>query len=101
MHINFQDANIASISSDTGTVHSRGIARWDKIAQIAQVLVGLEGLSVSEEEAGRIKSLWDSLQGSIQGARAPFLTSNISLMLKRSKYSDRAVTLIEQSLTVI
>ena len=56
----------------------REIARWDKIAQIAQMLVGLEGLSVSEEEAGRIKSLWNSLQGRIQGARAPSLASSFS-----------------------
>ena len=51
----------ASNSTKTGTVHLKGIAGWDKVARLAEVLVELEGLSVSEEEVQRIKTLWDAL----------------------------------------
>ena len=49
------------ISASSTTVDSRGIPGWEKVAQLAQVLVGLDGLSVSNEEVQKIKALWDDL----------------------------------------
>ncbi|XP_065903579.1 uncharacterized protein [Dysidea avara] len=65
----------ASTITDTGTVDSRGIAGWDKVAQLAEVLVELKGLSVSEEEAQRIKALWDSLDAFDKRVTKVFLRS--------------------------
>ena len=65
----------ASTIIDTGTIDSRGIAGWDKVAQLAEVLVELKGLSVSEEEAQRIKVLWNSMDASNKIATKVFLWS--------------------------
>jgi len=75
LHIKFQDSNTISNSTDTGTVDSRGIAGWDKVARLAKVLVELEGLFVSEEEAQRIKTLWEALDSFDKKATNVFLRS--------------------------
>ena len=49
------------ISASSTTVDSRGIPGWEKVVQLALVLVGLDGLSVSNEEVQKIKALWDDL----------------------------------------
>lgn len=48
-------------SGDDITEDSRGIAGWDKVGQLAEVLVSLHGIGVSAAQAQRIKSHYDAL----------------------------------------
>ena len=40
---------------------SRGIPGWDKVEQLARVLLSLKGLSISKEQARNVSSLYDQL----------------------------------------
>jgi len=43
------------------TLDARGIPGWDKVGQLAEMLVGLTGIAVSTAQVTRLKDLYDAL----------------------------------------
>lgn len=58
---------------------SRGIPGWQKVNRLAQVLIGVSGLSVSHSQATEIKNLYDNL------LQRPSTSSPMLVSLARSK----------------
>ena len=48
-------------TSSNSVADASGIPGWDRVGQLAQILVGLKGIAVSATQADQLKSLYDSL----------------------------------------
>ena len=61
------------------TVDSRGITGWEKVAQLARSLLDMDGLSLSNGEAQKIKALWNALDPYDKKATEVILKSQVQL----------------------
>ena len=58
---------------------SRGIPGWEKVAQLARSLLDLDGLSLSNGEAQKIKALWNALDPYDKKATEVMIKSQVQL----------------------
>ena len=69
------------------SVDSRGIPGWDKVAHLARMLTELEGISVTNKEAHRIKTLWNALDSYDKKTTEVILKSQVQLSQKRTGHT--------------
>ena len=74
MNIIKSQYKITTVTADI-TPDPRGIPVWDKVGQLAEVLVSLSGLAASAVQAERIKALWDAMDVFDKRATEVHLTS--------------------------
>ena len=50
------------MTAGSSTADPRGIPGWDKVGQLAEVLIQLTGIAVSAAQASQIKALYNGLE---------------------------------------
>ncbi|XP_065902068.1 uncharacterized protein [Dysidea avara] len=100
MYIQNDDNSVTATTTSAGTsttaIDSRGIPDWEKVAQLAEALLELKGLSLPNDKVQNIKALWNAMDPFDKKATEIILKSQVQLRGHFSSQKKTGHTTTEQ-----